>query len=71
MGRAEASHCNITRPYRTLRSALKVLRSYFGRANANLNRGRKAQAKADLEKFLQLAPNYPLADQAKEWLKGL
>ncbi len=45
--------------------------AYMGRGTANMNRGRKELAKADFEKFLQLAPQHRLADQAREWLKGL
>jgi len=44
---------------------------YYYRGLVWMNRGKKAEAKADLEKFLQLAPDHRYAADAKEFLKSL
>jgi len=42
--------------------------AYFYRAYGNLQQQKEADAKADLEKYLQLAPNGAQAAKAKELL---
>lgn len=44
---------------------------YYYRGLVWMNRGKKAEAKADLEKFLQLAPDHRYAADAKEFIKSL
>ena len=44
---------------------------YYYRGLVWMNRGKKAEARADLEKFLQLAPDHRYAADAKEFLKSL
>jgi Tfp pilus assembly protein PilF len=44
---------------------------YYYRGLVWMNRGKKAEARADLEKFLQLAPSHRYAADAREFLKAL
>ena len=45
--------------------------AYYYRGLVLVNKGKNAQAKADLQKFLELAPNSPNAEMAKEFLKSI
>ena len=45
--------------------------AYYMRALARVQQKKKAEAKADLEKFLELAPDSPEAREAREILKSL
>ena len=45
--------------------------AYYYRALAYLNQDKKAQAKADLQKLLQLDPNSKFATDAKDFIKSL
>jgi Tfp pilus assembly protein PilF len=45
--------------------------AYYYRALVYLNQDKKAEAKADLQKLLQLDPNNKYANDAKEFLKDL
>lgn len=56
---------------RTVKENPEVADGYYYRGLVWMNRGKKAEAKADLEKFLQLAPDHRYAADAKEFLKSL
>ena len=45
--------------------------AYYYRGLVYLNQGKNAEAKADLQKLIELDPNHPLAAEARDFLKSL
>jgi Flp pilus assembly protein TadD len=56
---------------RTVRENPELADPYYYRGLVWLNRGKSKEARADFEKFLQLAPDHRYAAEAKEFLKSL
>jgi tetratricopeptide (TPR) repeat protein len=56
---------------RAVRENPSLAEAYYYRALVYMNQSKNAEAKADLEKLLQLDPNNQYAKDAREFLKDL